>query len=108
MLTLSSRLILCIVAIVSLSCEGSTEQRHKSFNENAFRESGISEETAKNIALGHLCLDYDLRKFDVTVADRGDSWEVKLTGHERDNLGYGPIVTIRKSNGELIWVEHSK
>ena len=103
-------LLLCIGIFGYPSClpRKEAESVNNASRDNALINSSISAETAKFIARGYLCFDYDLRGLDTEVADSDKSWKVSFFNRESNEKKYGPIIFIDKVTGEQTDVIHSK
>lgn len=88
-------------------------------NKNSTKCSGISKETAIQIAKGYLALDYDLSGYKIKIETEKDRWkdrpemwkitfEKVITKENENSFGGSPIVWIFKESGERFTVKHAK
>lgn len=101
--------VIFILALLVTSCmpDSSVESQSKvGCPEHACK---ISSKTAEVIAKGYMCLDYQLSNFAVEVVESKDTYEVRFRRVKEQQLGEGgPIVFLRKSDGERLYTIHSK
>jgi hypothetical protein len=101
--------LIIMVAVFTLSCGFNSIKDNLSEDNCLERVCRISPETASAIAKGYMCLDYEIEKFEVEVIELSDTYEVRFKRVIDRHLGSGgPVVFLRKSNGERIYVIHSK
>lgn len=101
--------LIIIVTILASTCKLDTCKDTRSDDSCPDQACRILPEIAEAIAKGYMCLDYELGNYQVDVIESGDTYEVHFKRVVNQNLGTGgPIVFIRKNNGNVIYAIHSK
>ena len=99
-----------LIIVSALSVLGGCAQKDTSSNRpelssvNCENANNISSETAILIGKGMTLFDYDLRRCDVRVDDKGNNWKVEFTPKKDDKhqTGNCPTIWVSKKNGEIV------